>query len=154
LDAKDCLEVKTIYDLGRNLPRFPARERNELSRDSRREILYHCARLRAAVAQRQSIATDEEAAAQLDEIFDAHAKIFAPFAILWKSADQSIFKTFRRAGEQHEVQEHIKIEDDETLQHRENAASEGPAASTSSEILARRVNADTQTMPLTVSPLS
>jgi hypothetical protein len=42
-----------------------ARERafNELSRDSRREILRHCQCLRAAIAQRQSTVGDEEVAA-------------------------------------------------------------------------------------------
>ena len=58
---------------------------------------------------------------QLNEkrVFDAHAKSFARFAILRKCARQRILKTLRRAGEQHEVQQHIKMEGDEN-DRREN----------------------------------
>ena len=52
-------------------------------------------------------------------VFDAHAKIFARLAILRECARQSVLKALRRAGEKHEVQQHIKMEDDEN-DRREN----------------------------------
>jgi hypothetical protein len=42
-----------------------------------------------------------------------HTEIFARFAVFRKRAHQRILETLRRAGEKHEVQQYIKMEDDE-----------------------------------------
>lgn len=47
-----------------------------------------------------------------ERVFDAHAKSFAGLAIFRERARQRILKTLRGAGEKHEVQQHIKMEDD------------------------------------------
>jgi hypothetical protein len=70
-------------------------------------------------------AADLHADEELHEqsVFDPHPKIFAAAAIHRKGAHQRILETPRRAGEKNEIQQQIKMEDDED-DRRENVKAE------------------------------